>query len=392
MPIPVPSFTLGIEEEYLLVDRASGDLAADPPPTMMDEAQALLVDQVSPEFLRSQIEVGTAICRDISEARVELSKLRSAVCEVATRHDLAVIAASTHPFGRWGAQLVTDKERYTMLERDLAMVARRLVIGGMHVHVEIGDPDLRIDLMNQVKYFLPHLLALSTSSPFWEGYDTGLKSYRLSVFGSMPRTGFPDEFSTWTDYERHVQVLVDNQIIEDASKMWWHIRPSARFPTLEMRVADVCTRMEDALAVAALYVSLLHLLYRRRSENQRWRQYAPMLISENLWRAQRYGVHGSLMDFGRGDLVSFPDLVDELIEMTRVDAEALGCVAELEHTRTIAARGTSADLQLAAYRQAISQGATEHDALRAVVDLLIDETTNGLEPQVSLAPESPATA
>ena len=251
-----------------------------------------------------------------------------------------------------------------MLERDLAMVARRLVIGGMHVHVEIGDPDLRIDLMNQLKYFLPHLLALSTSSPFWEGYDTGLKSYRLSVFGSMPRTGLPDEFSTWTDYERHVQVLVDNKIIEDASKMWWHIRPSARFPTLEMRVADVCTRLEDALAVAALYVSLLHLLYRRRSENQRWRQYATMLISENLWRAQRYGVHGSLMDFGKGDLVPFPDLVDEMIEMTRVDADELGCVPELEHTRTIAAQGTSADLQLAAYHQAIQQGATEHDALR----------------------------
>jgi carboxylate-amine ligase len=388
----VPRFTLGIEEEYLLVDRASGDLAADPPPTMMDEAQALLVGQVSPEFLRSQIEVGTAICRDISEARLELSKLRSAVCEVATRHDLAVIAASTHPFGRWGAQLVTDKERYTMLERDLAMVARRLVIGGMHVHVEIGDADLRIDLMNQVKYFLPHLLALSTSSPFWHGYDTGLKSYRLSVFGSMPRTGFPDDFSTWTDYERHVQVLVDNEIIEDASKMWWHIRPSARFPTLEMRVADVCTRLEDALAVAALYVSLLHLLYRRRSENQRWRQYASMLISENLWRAQRYGVHGSLMDFGRGDLVPFPDLVDEMVAMTRVDAEELGCVAEVEHTRTIAARGTSADLQLATYGQAMSQGATEHEALRTVVDLLIDETTNGLLPQNSWEAKSPTTA
>jgi carboxylate-amine ligase len=345
----------------------------------MDDAQGLLEGQVSPEFLRSQIEVGTTICRNISEARDELIRLRSAVREVASRHGLAVIAASTHPFGRWGAQLVTDKERYAMLERDLAMVARRLVIGGMHVHVEIGDPDLRIDLMNQLKYFLPHLLALSTSSPFWEGYDTGLKSYRLSVFGSMPRTGLPDEFSTWTDYERHVQVLVDNKIIEDASKMWWHIRPSARFPTLEMRVADVCTRLEDALAVAALYVSLLHLLYRRRSENQRWRQYATMLISENLWRAQRYGVHGSLMDFGKGDLVPFSDLVDEMIEMTRVDADELGCVPELEHTRTIAARGTSADLQLAAYHKAIQQGATEHDALRAVVDLLISETTSGLD-------------
>ncbi len=378
MSVPAPAFTIGIEEEYLLVDRKTRDLAADPPPSMMEEAQALLEGQVSPEFLRSQIEVGTRVCSSIAEAREDLVRLRKAVSKVATDHGLAAIAASTHPFARWGAQLHTDKERYNLLARDLQFVARRLLISGMHVHVEVADPDLRIDLMNQVSYFLPHLLALSTSSPFWHGVNTGLKSYRMSVFKSLPRTGLPEQFSSWSEYERHVDVLVGAGLIEDASKLWWDVRPSVRFPTIEVRVADICTRLDDGITVAALFLSILHLLWRLRRENQRWRAYAPMLVSENIWRAQRYGVSEPMMDFGMGELVPFADLVEEIIELVEEDAEELGCVAEVEHAREIVRRGTSADEQVAVYESALAGGADEHEALQAVVDILIERTVEGL--------------
>lgn len=378
MAIPEPEFTIGIEEEYLLVDRETRDLVRDPPAAMMRESEQLLEGQVGPEFLRSQIEVGTRVCRNVQEAREDLARLRRAVSEVADAHGMAAIAASTHPFAEWGEQLTTDKERYQLLANDLQVVARRLVICGMHVHVGIGDDDLRIDLMNQVSYFLPHLLALSGSSPFWHGVNTGLKSYRMSVFKSMPRTGLPEMFTSWGEYRRHVNVLVEAGLIEDATKLWWDVRASDRYPTLEMRIADICTSLDDGITVAALYVSLLHMLYRRRRLNQRWRTYADMLVEENVWRAQRYGVRGSLMDFGLGELVPYDELVDELIELVRKDAEALGCMQEVEHAREIVARGTSADRQLAAYQQALESGAGEHEALQAVVDLLVRDTVAGL--------------
>ncbi|MGH8875506.1 MAG: carboxylate-amine ligase, partial [Acidimicrobiia bacterium] len=342
------------------------------------ECQELLQGQVSPEFLRSQIEVGTRVSADIDAARRDLVRLRRTVADVADRYGAAIIASSTHPFAEWRQQLPTPKDRYLMLAEDLQVVARRLVICGMHVHVGIDDRDLRIDLMNQATYFLPHLLALSTSSPFWHGVKTGLKSYRTSVFKSMPRTGLPGEFSSWSEYQRHVEVLVRAGIIEDASKLWWDIRPSANYPTLEMRVSDICTRLEDAMCVAAIYLSVLHMLYRRRLDNQRWRQYAPMLVSENVWRAQRYGTSESLMDFGKGELVPFADLVDEIIDLVRPDAEALGCPAEVEHARAIVAQGTSADRQLTAYAKAMAEGSEEQAALEAVVDHLIEDTLHGI--------------
>lgn len=378
MPIPKPEFTIGIEEEYLLVDRKTRDLVEDPPASMMDECRALLEGQVSPEFLRSQIEVGTRVCSSVQQARDDLGRLRRAVAEVAGRYELGIIASSTHPFAHWDQQLHTDAERYNLLARDLQVVARRLVICGMHVHVGIADTDLRIDLMNQIVYFLPHLLALSTSSPFWHGLNTGLKSYRLSVFYSLPRTGLPEQFNSWAEYLRHVGVLTDAGLIEDPSKLWWDVRPSARYPTLEMRIADICTQLDDGITVAALYLSLLHMLYRRRRENQRWRTYANMLVAENVWRAQRYGIDDSLMDFGKGELVPYADLVEEIIELVHEDAEELGCVAEVEHARDIVRRGTSADHQLAAYEAAHREGADEHEALQAVVDNLMEETVAGL--------------
>ncbi len=232
--------------------------------------------------------------------------------------------------------------------------------------------------MNQIRYMLPHLLALSTSSPFWAGTETGLLAYRPVIFKNMPRTGLPEEFQSWGEYQRMVGILVDAGIIEDATKLWWDIRPSARYPTLEMRVSDVCTRLDDAMTVAAIYLCLLGYMFRLRRRNQRWRVYSPFLIEENMWRAQRYGTEGSLIDFGRGELVPFADLVEEVIEMLAQDAVEFDVVEQLRHMRTIVREGTSAHRQLATYRAASEDGATDREALEAVVDYLIEDTLTGI--------------
>jgi carboxylate-amine ligase len=374
MPLKDPSFTIGIEEEYLLVERASRDLVREMPQGLFEAASQALGDQVAREFLKSQIEVGTSVHRSPSAAGAELAELRKAIAEVADAYDLAPIAASTHPFARWSVQQPTERERYQSLAQDLAGVGRRLVICGMHVHVGIEDDELRIDLFNQARYFLPHLLVLSTSSPFAEGEDTGLKSYRLAAYQELPRTGMPGRFEGWAEYTQTVDLLVRNGVIEDATKIWWDLRPSSRFPTLEMRVTDVCPRLEDGVCVAAMYVCILRMLFRLRRSNQTWRTYPLFLLAENRWRAQRYGVKGTLFDLGKGELVPFGNLVDELLAMLREDAEALGCVAEVEHARTIVARGTSADRQVAHHAKMLSQGMSPPDALKGVVDQLIGET------------------
>jgi carboxylate-amine ligase len=374
MPVKEPSFTIGIEEEYLLVDCATRDLVCELPPELFQACERALRGQVEREFLKSQIEVETRVHATVRAAGDELRSLRQTVAGLASQHGLAPIAASTHPFARWGKQETTERERYRAIAHDLAGVGRRLVFCGLHVHVGIEDDELRIDLMNQARYFLPHLLVLSTSSPFAEGEDTGLKCYRLAAYNELPRTGLPQRFRSWAEYSRTVDLLVRNGVIEDASKIWWDLRPSARFPTLEMRIADVCTLVDDAVCVAALYVSILRMLYRIRRSNQTWRAYPLFLLSENRWRAQRYGVAGTLFDFGKGELVSFGSLVDELVGMVREDAEALGCRAEAEHARTIVARGTSADRQVACFNRLVAEGAAREDALRGVVDHLISET------------------
>jgi carboxylate-amine ligase len=376
--IQEPSFTLGIEEEYLLVDPGTRALIRETPEGLLAECEAEVGGQVTPEFLQCQIEVGTRVCRAPAEARSELVRLRRSVSHVAERHGLAIIAASSHPFAQWGEQQTTRKARYQVLAFDLQAVARRMVISGMHVHVAIEDPSLRIDLMSQASYFLPHLLALSTSSPFWEGRRTGLMSYRIAVWDELPRTGIPEAFESHDEYQRHVQTLVNAGVIEDASRIWWDIRPSARFPTLEMRIPDLCTRFEDALCIAAIYRCWLRMLYRLRRDNQRWRRYSAMLISENRWRAQRYGFEKGLVDFGRGEVVPYKDLVDDYLALIREDAEHFGCVAEVEHARQILARGTSAHWQIRAYDEARAAGADENEALKSVVDLLIKETLHGI--------------
>ncbi len=373
-----PPFTIGMEEEYLLVDRKTRDLAVDVPEALMIECQRRLKSQVSPEFLQSQIEVGTRVCATVKEARQDLARMRQCVAEVAGEHGLAPIAASTHPFAVWDRQKHTDKERYHAIARDMQTVARRLVICGMHVHVGLDDDDLRIDLLGQVSYFLPHLLALSTSSPFWRGEDTGLKSYRISVFDELPRSGLPETFDSWGEYQRHIDIMTGAGVIEDASKLWWDVRPSSRFPTLELRISDICTRLQDGVSIAALFVCLLRMLYRLKRNNQRWRRYSRMLIKENRWRAQRYGTDQGLIDFGIGEIVPYGDLLEELIELVHSDAQALDCLPEIEHTREIVAGGTSAHRQIAVYREALQAGAEKIEAQRQVVDMLIAETVSGL--------------
>ncbi|MEQ8697786.1 MAG: carboxylate-amine ligase [Bauldia litoralis] len=373
-----PSFTLGIEEEYFLVDRQSRDLVRERPEKMMAELERRCAGQIVPEFLNAQIEVGTKVCGSLAEARADLATLRRTIAEVAGEYGLAIIAASTHPFAAWGDQTHTNKERYNVLASDLQAVARRLLICGMHVHVALDDDELRIDLLGQVAYFLPHLLALSTSSPFWRGEDTGLKSYRIAVFDELPRTGLPEQFDSWAEYDRHVGILVQAGLIEDASKLWWDIRPSARFPTLEMRLCDVPTRLDDTLCIAALYRCILHMLYRLRRDNQRWRRYRAMLIAENRWRAQRYGIDDRLVDFGKGRMVDYTALLDEIRAILSEDAQRLGCEAEVAHASTILQRGTSAHHQTNVFRRAKEAGADRQEALIAAVDWLIEETVAGI--------------
>jgi glutamate---cysteine ligase / carboxylate-amine ligase len=375
--IAEPEFTIGIEEEYFLVDRETRDVVTDPPNAMLAELEALLGAQVSREFLRSQIEVGTRVCANLADARDDLQQLRATIASVTGGHGTAPVAAATHPFARWDAQRTTERGRYRSLESDLQGVGRRLVICGLHVHIGIPDDELRIDLLNQASYFLPHLLALSTSSPFWQGENTGLKSYRLAVFDEMPRTGTPERFASWGEYRRHVDILAGAGLIEDATKLWWDLRPSDRFPTLEMRITDCCTTLDDTLSIAAMFRCLLRMLWRLKRENQRWRLYSRMLIDENRWRAQRYGIDQGLVDFGKGVIVPYAELLDEILALIDQDARHFDCVEEVAHAREILARGTSAHRQLAVFEHALSEGASRSEALAAVVDWLIAETVRG---------------
>jgi carboxylate-amine ligase len=374
-----PSFTIGVEEEYLLVDKETRALVIDPPATLMAEAEEKCGPQVTSELLRSQIEVATGVCNNVQELRQDLARLRSNIIEVSNRHGLAPIAASTHPFSSWTEQKHTPKVRYDELTHEMQGAARRLVICGMHVHVGIDNDELRIDLMNQLSYFLPHLLALSCSSPFWNGRDTGLKSYRLTIFDALPRTGLPERFASWAEYQRHINILIDAGLIEDSTRIWWDLRPAARFPTIETRIMDVCTRMEDTIALTSLLTCILRMLYRLRTRNQRWRIYTPMLIRENRWRAMRYSFDEGMLDLAKGRIVPFEELIDEMLSHVSEDAEALGCENEIAGVRKILSRGTSAHRQLKDYELERAGGASVEDSLKAVVDTLIEDTAEGLE-------------
>jgi carboxylate-amine ligase len=320
--------------------------------------------------------VSTRVCHSVSEARADLSRLRAIIIELAATYGLAPIASSTHPFARTTRQLPSDKPKDFALVRELQGAARHLMVCGMHVHIGIDDDDLRVDLMNQLSYFMPHLLALSCSSPFWEGERTGLMSFRSTIFNSLPRTGLPERFASYGEFRRHLDMLIRTGLIEDTTKMWWDVRPNPRYPTLEIRVMDCCTSIEDAVSLAALAVCLTRALYRLRRANQSWRIYPNVLIAENRWRAMRYSFDERLLDLAKGELVPFPEMADELIAIVAEDARALGCVPEVEHVRNILVRvrGTSAHRQIEVHRRARTEGASEREALQAVVDFLVRAT------------------
>jgi len=370
-------FSLGIEEEYLLVDPTTRDLVASPDPGFMDSCRAALGDCVAHELLQSQVEIDTPPCADIAELDQTLRRLRGGVVRAAAEHGMAVIACSTHPFANWRALKRVTRERYDELARDLRILADRLAICGMHVHVGVDDPDERVDLMTQATYFLPHLLTLSTSSPFWQGEPSGLMAYRPTIFRDLPRSGLPEPLENDRHWQELLATLADTGLCKDGSKVWWDLRPSIHFPTLEMRICDICTRVDDAIAIAALFQALIATLHRLRRNNQSWRHYRRLLIEENKWRAQRYGVGGALADFGCRRLKPFTTLVEELVELVTPEAERLGCAEAVGRVRTIAAEGTSADHQLGVYHERLAAGAGKDEALNAVVDWLIATTRAG---------------
>lgn len=384
MSIPRPPLTLGIEEEYQIIDPKTGKLYSYISEFLsQDEKRAARLD-IKPEFMQSQVEVGSHICRNVQEIRLELRRLRRSVCEMAAENGLVIAAASTHPYSHWEEQSITEGVRYKELLDDMQGVARSLLIFGMHVHVGFGadraSKDLMIEIMNQTRYFIPHILALSTSSPFWHGYNTGLKSYRSVIFEMLPRTGIPHSFSSYDEYKHYEETMMKVGSFgkgDPIAKIWWDIRPHPRFDTMEFRIADICTDMEDAVCIAATFQAVVAKMLKLREQNMSWRQYRHMHISENKWRAMRYGVQGELIDFGRQESVPFHFLMEELLALLDDVLDELGSRKEVEHIRTILARGTSADRQLAVYRQ---HGGDENreEALKAVVDHLVAETKKGV--------------
>ncbi len=362
---PLPPLTLGIEEEYQLIDPETRELAPWGP-EFLDQGEKLLPGQLKPEMMRSQIEVGSRVCADIGELRGEVVRLRRAVSSLAAEHGLAVAAASTHPFSQWSDQPLTPADRYHKLTEDLRDVARRLLIFGTHVHVGIEDPELRIDVMNQARYFMPHILALSTSSPFWHGRETGLKSYRSVIFGNMPRSGVGPAFRSWGEYQDFITTLVRTRCIEEPTMIWWDIRPHSLFPTLEFRVCDISTRVDEAVCIAALLQALVAKLIQLRHQNQSWRIYRHHLLTENKWRAVRFGLDGKMVDFGRREEVPLRFLVAELLDLVDDVVDELGVREEVSYAHTILREGSSADRQLKTWR--------ETGDIKAVVDQLVAES------------------
>lgn len=356
--------TIGIEEEFQIVD-ADGELRAHID-AVMEEATPTLGEAVKPEMLQSVVEVGTKICANVTEAREEIVRLRGSLIEILGRAGLHLVSAGTHPFSKWDEQLVTEKERYKILEAEMQDVVRELLIFGLHVHVGIPDPDLRIDVFNEARYILPHLLCLSTSSPFWMGRDTGLKSYRSVLWSRFPRTGIPPNFESWDEYENFVELLVKTNSIEDGSKVWWDLRPHHLYPTIEFRVCDAATKVDETICIAALTQAFVAKLLKLRRQNLGFRKYAPRLIRENKWRAMRHGLDGKLIDFGRQEELPERQLIHEFLEFVDDVVDDLGSRKDCEYALRILEEGTSAHRQLAVYE--------ETGDLKAVVDRLAEET------------------
>ncbi len=384
MSVPTPPLTMGIEEEYQIIDPESRNLHAYISEFLSQDKQRNVRLNLMPELMQSQVEVGSNVCQNIGEIRQEVVRLRRAICELAAENGLAIAAASTHPFARWDEQSITEGVRYKELLDDMQGIAKRLLIFGMHVHVGFGSDveskNLMIDIMNQARYFIPHLLALSTSSPFWHGRHTGLRSYRSVVFESLPRTGIPHSFNSWGEYQNYERTLGMVGAFGKAdtrAKIWWDIRPHPVFDTLEFRITDICTKVDEAVCIAALFQAICAKLIKLRRQNMSWRQYRHMHISENKWRAVRYGINGELIDFGQQESIPFPELMNELLELLDDVVDDLGSRKEVEYVHTILRNGTSADRQVATYK-ANGGDDNREEALKAVVDQVVAETKEGL--------------
>ena len=369
MTLKPPSLTIGIEEEYQIIDPATRELKSYITEILAEDV--VLLGEVKPELHQSMVEVGTRVCRTPAEARAELVRLRGLVMGLAARNGLSIVAAGSHPFSSWQTQEITPLERYIGVREDLAELAQRLLIFGTHVHIGIEDREFLIDAMNVSRYFLPHVLALSTSSPFWLGRHTGLKSYRSVVFRNFPRTGIPPEMGSWEDFTGLIDTLTATKSIPNASKIWWDVRPNWSYPTLEFRICDVNTRIDEAVCIAAIFQAIIAKLWKLRRDNMTWRIYPQELIEENKWRAVRYGLDGNLIDFGRREEKPARELIKELLGWFLDDVlDDLGSRREAEYAFRIMDEGTSADRQIATWRKT--------GDFKDVVDQLIRETAEGV--------------
>lgn len=374
-------YSFGIEEEFFISRLQTRNTFRKTPSAFIQDCRKddVLRDSVSPELLESQVEIATPVLRDMASALPQLQGYRTALSRIGARHGLGIVAAGTHPNALWARQRQTDALRYDKLMHDLQMLGARNMVCGLHVHVGVPDPERRVSLMVRMIPFIPLLLALSTSSPFWQARRTGLMGYRLAAYDELPRTGIPELFADNAAYDRYIATLTAAGAITDASFVWWAVRPSLAHPTLELRVADSCTFAEDAVTIAALFRALVRRLDRDPTLNAGLDATARAIAVENKWRAQRYGIHGSFVDASRGRAVSVSDALDDLLDLIRDDARALDCLPQAEAARQIFARGTSADRQLEIYRFARAQGGARPQSLCAVVDWLVKATCEGAD-------------
>ena len=365
-----PSFTIGIEEEYQTVDPETRDLRSHIAAEIVQKGKMLLAERVKPEMHQSVIEIGTGVCHNIQEARAEIRDIRSQIVGLARANGLRLAAGGTHPFALWASQDIYPDERYQTIVEDLKMVARANLIFGLHVHIGVEDRETAIQLMNGARYFLPHILALSTNSPFWQGMETGLRSYRCKVFDKFPRTNIPDLYSSWSEFEDYVDLLIRTGCIDDAKKIWWDIRPHPHFPTLEFRICDMPMRVDETIAIAALCQAVIAKLYKLHEQNLSFRHYSRSLIMENKWRAARYGLEGKLIDFGKQQEVPVRQLIGEIRDFVSDVVEELGSENEMAYIDRILEEGSGADRQLRVFH--------ETNDLKQVVDYMIAETEHGL--------------
>ena len=367
-----PSFTIGIEEEYQTVDPVTRDLRSHIHAEIIAKGRMILEERVKPEMHQSVVEVGTGICKNIKEANLEVKGLRRDMVRLAHENGLRLASAATHPFADWRAQEIYPDERYHTIVEDMQLVARANLIFGLHVHIGIEDRETAIQIMNAARYFIPHILALSTNSPFWMGMNTGLKSYRCKVFDKFPRTNIPDYFPSWGEYERFINLLVKTNCMDNAKKIWWDIRPHPFFNTLEFRVCDIPMRVDETIALAALIQATVVKLYKLYAQNQGFRLYRRALIMENKWRASRYGIEGRLVDFGKEQEVPERELLEEYLAFVDDVLDELDSRQEVGYVREIMRMGTGADRQLRVYAESGGD-------LMKVMDYIIEETSVGLD-------------